>query len=291
MDGLSHCLEVLYGAVGKPVPLALDEPRNPQAREALCLATDLGGYAIMLGGTNGAHLTSFSLVDILSHGRACAILNPYYTVFFAPAIEQPLKEVGRIYQQAGLTEAPIERLGPHRTRPAGRQEPPTAHEAGEYAGPPQPRDGGRIHGTDPGGRPHRPPGPDQERPAAGMSQHVPWHTTTKDENLAWPGPTTDWSNLRDWTSLDQPIFRVGGKCYVKAKSGLYRQTHGPSPAPGRLPPDRPQPQPRRRTRAGRQRRCRGILSLRGRPKERHRPHHVARLARRRGSGLGSRWPT
>ena len=43
-----------------------------KAREALCLATDLGGYAIMIGGTNGGHLTSFSLVDILPHGRACA---------------------------------------------------------------------------------------------------------------------------------------------------------------------------------------------------------------------------
>ena len=49
----------------------------------------------MLGGTNGGHLTSFSLVDILSHGRACALMNPYYTVFFAPAIEEPLRVVGR----------------------------------------------------------------------------------------------------------------------------------------------------------------------------------------------------
>ncbi|MCX5644409.1 MAG: iron-containing alcohol dehydrogenase [Phycisphaerae bacterium] len=135
MDGLSHILEVFYGAVGKPyydkirqiaeagisliveyLPKALsitdsvrdDKPksaiRNPQlteAREALCLATDLGGYAIMLGGTNGGHLTSFSLVDILSHGRACALMNPYYTVFFAPAIESPLRTVGAIFAQAG----------------------------------------------------------------------------------------------------------------------------------------------------------------------------------------------
>jgi alcohol dehydrogenase class IV len=55
----------------------------------------------MLGGTNGAHLTSFSLVDILSHGRACAMMNPYYTVFFAPAIQDALKAVGQIYQEAG----------------------------------------------------------------------------------------------------------------------------------------------------------------------------------------------
>ncbi len=123
MDGIAHIIEVLYGAVGKPyydkmaqitrggiklvldyLPIVMKNPKDSKAREALCLATDLGGYAIMTGGTNGGHLTSFSLVDILSHGRACAIMNPYYTVFFAPAIEKPLKLVGKIYQQAGLTK-------------------------------------------------------------------------------------------------------------------------------------------------------------------------------------------
>lgn len=115
LDGLSHCLEVYYGASGKPgfdlieevalasialivefLPRAAAHPSDPQAREALGLATDLGGYAIMLGGTNGAHLTSFSLVDILSHGRACALLNPYYTVFFSPAIQPQLKKLAAI---------------------------------------------------------------------------------------------------------------------------------------------------------------------------------------------------
>jgi alcohol dehydrogenase class IV len=124
LDGHSHALEVLYGAVGTPaypqieevaleairlvtgyLGTALREPTNQVARTALGLATDLGGYAIMLGGTNGGHLTSFSLVDLLPHGRACALLNPYYTVFFAPAVERALRAVGRIYRQAGLMEA------------------------------------------------------------------------------------------------------------------------------------------------------------------------------------------
>jgi len=129
LDGIAHSLEVLYGAVGKPyydkveevagigialvvncLPRTIDNPKDKEAREALCLATDLGGYSIMIGGTNGGHLTSFSLVDILPHGRACAIMNPYYTVFFAPAIEQPLRVVGRIYQEAGLIKTDIETL-------------------------------------------------------------------------------------------------------------------------------------------------------------------------------------
>jgi alcohol dehydrogenase len=126
LDGISHCLEVLYGAVGKScypkveeiaglairlaveyLPAAMGEPRNSQAREALCLATDLGGYCIMIGGTNGGHLTSFSLVDILPHGRACAIMNPYYTVFFAPAIERALAAAKNPQLKMKLQNMPI----------------------------------------------------------------------------------------------------------------------------------------------------------------------------------------
>jgi alcohol dehydrogenase class IV len=64
----------------------------------------------MVGGTNGGHLTSFSLVDVLSHGRACAMMNPYYTVFFAPAIEDALRMVGQIYRKAGLSSADMNKL-------------------------------------------------------------------------------------------------------------------------------------------------------------------------------------
>ena len=78
------------------LPVLVKDPENTEAREALGLATDLGGYAIMLGGTNGAHLTSFSLVDILSHGRACALMQPYYTVFFSPVVTAQLKIIAMI---------------------------------------------------------------------------------------------------------------------------------------------------------------------------------------------------
>lgn len=119
LDGISHCLEVLMGIPEALLPMVLPvsltgielivnnlrkvvvEPSDIQAREAIALGTDLGGYAIMLGGTNGAHLNSFSLTDILSHGRACALMNPYYVVFFSPRISNRLRMVGEIFQKAG----------------------------------------------------------------------------------------------------------------------------------------------------------------------------------------------
>jgi alcohol dehydrogenase len=130
LDGIAHSLEVLLGAVGKPfydkvvpvartsialvvnyLPQAIENPQDKEARAALCLATDLGAYAIMIGGTNGGHLTSFSLVDVTSHGRACALMNPYYTVFFAPAIEPALRLLGEVYAEAGLTDVDMDSLG------------------------------------------------------------------------------------------------------------------------------------------------------------------------------------
>ena len=127
-DGIAHCLEVFYGArpetfrktrqiaeVGMEliiasVEKAVSDREDIEAREALGLGTDLGGYAIMIGGTSGAHLNSFSLVDVLSHGRACAIMNPYYTVFFGPAIQQQLQILSRIYARYGLVEEKVAEL-------------------------------------------------------------------------------------------------------------------------------------------------------------------------------------
>ncbi len=127
-DGIGHCVEVFYGISNHNYNLAreivevgvelvvsnvervLDDPQDCDAREALGLATDIGGYAIMVGGTSGAHLTSFSLVDVASHGRAVALMNPYYTVFFAPAIERQLRVIGEIYKRHGFIEKNLHSL-------------------------------------------------------------------------------------------------------------------------------------------------------------------------------------
>ena len=128
LDGISHGLEVLMGVpenlLEKAMPVCLTgielivnnikkvvtDPGDMSAREAIGLGTDLGGYAIMIGGTNGAHLNSFSMTDILSHGRACALMNPYYVIFFSANIDARLREIGKIYQKAGYLPEDPERL-------------------------------------------------------------------------------------------------------------------------------------------------------------------------------------
>ncbi|MDY6913132.1 MAG: iron-containing alcohol dehydrogenase [Planctomycetota bacterium] len=138
LDGIAHCWEVFMGATGKSyydkickitataveliveaLPIAVEDSENLDAHVALCLGTDLGGYAIMVenadpqtgtiqrGGTNGGHLGSFQLTDYLSHGRACALLNPYYTVLFANSIEPQCRTIGTIYRKHGYIKPSV----------------------------------------------------------------------------------------------------------------------------------------------------------------------------------------
>jgi alcohol dehydrogenase class IV len=79
---------------------------------ALGLGTDAAGFVLMHGpgGTHGPHLGSFSLVDLMSHGRACALLNPYYTVLFANATQDSLKMAASVFQDAGYIKKDISKL-------------------------------------------------------------------------------------------------------------------------------------------------------------------------------------
>ena len=128
LDGIAHAWEVFMGASGPAYEKVKEvaelsirlivyglqkikkDKRDLEGRTALGLGTDLGGYSIMLGGTSGPHLGSFSLIDILSHGRACALLNPYYTVLFAPVIQDQLKVAGAIFKEAGYIKKEIKSL-------------------------------------------------------------------------------------------------------------------------------------------------------------------------------------
>ena len=128
-DGIAHCWEVFMGAAGQTgyekikeitilatrlivnsLPDIKKNPNDSGAREAIGLGTDLGGYAIMIGGTSGPHLGSFSLIDLCSHGRACSLLNPYYTVLFAEAIQDQLTCIGEIFKEAGYIHTDLEKI-------------------------------------------------------------------------------------------------------------------------------------------------------------------------------------
>lgn len=125
LDAIAHTFEVFCGAkketyektreiaecainlVAEYSKILIEDPTNGEAREAIGLATDLGGYAIMIGGTSGAHLTSFSLVDIVAHGTACGIMNPYYAVLYSKAIQKQLEVVGSIFATHGFAPKAI----------------------------------------------------------------------------------------------------------------------------------------------------------------------------------------
>lgn len=106
-DRSREIAEVAIGLVAEYAKVLIEDPTNVKAREAIGLATDLGGYAIMIGGTSGAHLTSFSLVDIVAHGTACGIMNPYYAVLYSRAIQKQLKVVGAIFVDHGFADKSI----------------------------------------------------------------------------------------------------------------------------------------------------------------------------------------
>ena len=132
LDAIAHCFEVFSGLpVNAPAekynllaaitetaveltveyaPRVIKNPKDMEAREAIGMATDLGGYAIMVGGTHGPHMTSFSLVDLTGHGTACGLMNPYYAVFFAPAIEKQIRLAGNIFKKYGYITDNLENL-------------------------------------------------------------------------------------------------------------------------------------------------------------------------------------
>lgn len=128
LDGIAHAVEVYFGATPETeekiceiceaaldllIPGVIKATRDNTDLEAarmLGLGTDLGGYAIMVGGTNGPHLNSFSMVDVLPHGRACALMLPYYALFFAPVSQNKLMNIGNVYKKHGLITQDISGL-------------------------------------------------------------------------------------------------------------------------------------------------------------------------------------
>ena len=123
LDGIAHVFESFCSAkpeqydlleqialtalhlIFRYAPRVIDDPSDAEAREAIGLATDLGGYAIMVGATSGAHLTSFSLVNLTAHGIACGLMSPYFTVLYSPVIQRQLRAVAPVLAAYGYLNA------------------------------------------------------------------------------------------------------------------------------------------------------------------------------------------
>lgn len=75
------------------LPEAVNNGSNLEAREKMSLACVLGGTVIVYKSTGGPHMNSFSWFDLMPHGNATGLMLPYYTAYYAPAIEEKLRKI------------------------------------------------------------------------------------------------------------------------------------------------------------------------------------------------------
>ncbi|MHA1731508.1 MAG: iron-containing alcohol dehydrogenase family protein [Promethearchaeota archaeon] len=85
-------MRLLFGAL----PEAVRDGSNLEAREKMSLACVLGGTVIVYKSTGGPHMNSFSWFDLMPHGNATGLMLPYYTAYYAPAIEGKLRKVAAL---------------------------------------------------------------------------------------------------------------------------------------------------------------------------------------------------
>jgi alcohol dehydrogenase class IV len=80
----------------KALPLAVSDPANKEARRDMSLASALGGTVLFFKQAGGPHLNSFSWCNVMDHGEACAVMLPYYGAYYAPVVEEKLRNVSQI---------------------------------------------------------------------------------------------------------------------------------------------------------------------------------------------------
>jgi alcohol dehydrogenase class IV len=78
------------------LPRAVDDPADREARRDMALASTLGGTVLFFKQAGGPHLNSFSWCNVMDHGEACAVMLPYYGAYYAPVVEEKLRNVSRI---------------------------------------------------------------------------------------------------------------------------------------------------------------------------------------------------
>ena len=73
------------------------------------MTVQLGKKALIVGQIQENWLKP-TLVKYLTHGRACALMCPYYTLFFTPAVEDRIRKVGQVYKKYGYIDADLDTL-------------------------------------------------------------------------------------------------------------------------------------------------------------------------------------
>lgn len=84
------------GLLFQALPRAVDDPGDREARRDMALASTLGGTVLFFKQAGGPHLNSFSWCNVMDHGEACAVMLPYYGAYYAPVVEEKLRNVSRI---------------------------------------------------------------------------------------------------------------------------------------------------------------------------------------------------
>jgi len=85
-------LRLLFQAL----PRAVHDPNDREARRDMAVASTLGGTVLFFKQAGGPHLNSFSWCSVMDHGEACAVMLPYYGAYYAPVVEEKLRNVSRI---------------------------------------------------------------------------------------------------------------------------------------------------------------------------------------------------
>jgi alcohol dehydrogenase len=86
-------LELLIEAL----PAVIRKPADKEGRRKMSLASLLGGTVLLYKQAGGPHLNSFSWSHVMDHGEACAVMLPYYVVYYAPAIMEKITHLSELF--------------------------------------------------------------------------------------------------------------------------------------------------------------------------------------------------
>ncbi|TDW76844.1 iron-containing alcohol dehydrogenase [Kribbella pratensis] len=96
------------GLLATALPIAFEHPHDQEARAAVMLAANAGGYALGVAGTAAAHALQYPLGALTHtpHGVGVGVLLPYVMRYNAPARVEEFAEIAKLFgvPKAGNTQ-------------------------------------------------------------------------------------------------------------------------------------------------------------------------------------------